>query len=1032
MSRHGQHGGAAARPNPPRRRRLALGAAAALLLLLAGAVWLLPGVMDWGRYRDTIAALAAQRLGRPVHIGGNVSLALLPQPILTAADVVVEDAGDGIGLKAKALRLRVGLGALLAGRLNTRELTLQGADLSLPWPPAPGAMARRPPAWATSLRARIEDGRLQVGTVAFTNIEANLATDQDTGSLAAAGVGQSGGRTWQFTARLAHPGRDGSAGLDVSLDGQGPLRDTGGTFSGQIGANGALAGRVAGRGPDLSLLLPAPPVPWRGDGRLSAAGGLAVADELALEIGGAPARGAVALRVSPAARLDLAIAAGRLDLDAWLPALLAGITGPNAGVRAGIPTGVDLSAEAATLAGGTLRRLRGALDLGPGTLLLRDVEAVLPGDARLALSGQVAAPPDPPPGPAPATPTPQSPGNNPPPNAPPAATVPSPAPPARRRFEGAVRVTAPDLRATLQWLQPLLPPALAAVPPGALRTAELSGRILAQPGLLQVDDLAGTLDNAKLGGSASFRPAARPGARPGITANIALDRLAIADWLPRQAITPLLASPGLLVAALDTLRAADLDLRLRAAQADWGATALGTVAVELQAEPSRVFLRRLEAQPEGARLSLSGQVSAAGRLSDGRLELAAPDLRTLRPLLAEAPSPIIPRLDPLLRGPGSALLTFAGPPEALALRLVAEATDLRLEAQPVLNAPARRWAGPLLLHHPGAPRLMETLGLPGAAAWLGDGSFSLLGQASWAPGRQEMDGMTLAAGALRANLRLVLDGKGLTGAIVAETLPIPLTDLHSPDPLPLDWLRDGRAALHVEAAEVLNGLSPTLGGVSADLMLDAGVLRVSKLSGRAAGGSFAGAATVDVAAETPRVSLEGQATGLSATGGVFGTPLDLSAGLFDVTAVFSAAGHSPAALLATLDGRAFVRGANGAATGFDMAAAGAALTMPDPAAASAAGVGALTGGITPFTGLEGTFSLSRGQVSANMTLASPAGTAQATGGLDLPNAGLDLRVVLRPRLPNPPALAVRFNGPAAAPAVTPELAGLALWLAERP
>src|SRR5437764_820359 len=83
---------------------------------------------------------------------------------------------------------------------------------------------------------------------------ASLAADSGTGTVSAAGTGTAFGRSWRFTARLGRPGRDGAAPLDVSLDGQGKLQDTGGTFSGVLGADGALAGRVAGRGPDLSQL----------------------------------------------------------------------------------------------------------------------------------------------------------------------------------------------------------------------------------------------------------------------------------------------------------------------------------------------------------------------------------------------------------------------------------------------------------------------------------------------------------------------------------------------------------------------------------------------------------------------------------------------------------------------------------------------------------------------------------------------------------------------------------------------------------
>ena len=100
------------------------------------------------------------------------------------------------------------------------------------------------------------------------------------------------------------------------------MQGIGATLSGQIGPDGTLAGRITGRGPDLSQLLPAPAVPFSAEGRLTIAGGLAAADDLAIDIGGSPARGAVALRVAPSPRLDLALAASRLDLDAWLPVLL--------------------------------------------------------------------------------------------------------------------------------------------------------------------------------------------------------------------------------------------------------------------------------------------------------------------------------------------------------------------------------------------------------------------------------------------------------------------------------------------------------------------------------------------------------------------------------------------------------------------------------------------------------------------------------------------------------------------------------------
>ena len=977
-----------------RRGRLWLGAAGLALALLIAGVWLVPGMLDWSRYRQGIAALAAQRLGRPVRIGGAITLHLLPQPILTASDVSVDDAGDGVGLRARALRLRVALGPLLAGNVDTRELTLQGAEVRLPWPPPAGALGQRFPSWVTGLQARIEEGRLQVGGLVLTDVDATLATDPDTGTLSVAGTGQTaptpaGPRSWQFTARLARPGRDGAAALDLSLDGLGKLRDTGGTFSGAIGHDGALTGRVAGRGPDLSALMPAPAVPWRGDGRLSASGGLAVADELALEIGGAPARGAVALRVTPAARLDLAVAAGRLDLDAWLPALLA--RNPNT-IRAGLPTGIDLSAEGATLAGGTLRRLRAAVDIEGGTILLREVSAILPGEATLTLSGDVAQPQG------------------------------APAP----RFDGAVRLAAPDLRATLRWAQPYLPQGLASLPPGVLRAADLAAHVTAAATALSVADLRGTLDGAALAGTASLRTQGSP-PRPTLAAALTLDRLPLDPWLPDPAP---LAAPGTFPNVLAALRGVDADIRLQARDTAWLGARLGPAMLELQSDASRVLLRRFEAQPLGMTLTASGQVSDSGRVTDGRLDISAPDLAVLQPLAAALP-PGWAGAAILARGPGALAIQAAGPPEAIAARVLLESGDLRIEAKPAINVPGRRWAGPLTLHHPGAPRLLERLGIGGTAAWLGDGSLSLVGQASAAPGRIELDGATLAAGALRAAGRMALEGNRLTGQVAAESLPLPLVYPRSPDPLPLAWLGAWQAAIRLDAAQVLVGLSPVLQSASADITLDAGTLQLAHIAGRAAGGTITGAATLAARADPPRITVQGAAINLGVAGALFETPLDLAAGAVSAALDLTAAGHSPAALLATIDGRATLRIVDGVATGLDLAAATAALATADPQEAAATARTALLGGTTAFQAIDATLGLARGIVRLDASLVGLAGTAAAAGTLDVPGATLDLQLDLHPASPDAPAMGLRVTGPANAPVRVPELSRLARWLAER-
>ena len=195
----------------------------------------------------------------------------------------------------------------------------------------------------------------------------------------------------------------------------------------------------------------------------------------------------------------------------------------------------------------------------------------------------------------------------------------------------------------------------------------------------------------------------------------------------------------------------------------------------------------------------------------------------------------------------------SGMPEALGLRVAAELGDLRLEAQPVIDLPGGRWSGPLTLRHPGAPRLAEALGLTGVPAWLGDGSLSLVSQLSAAPGRLAAESFDLTAGALRASGALALDRgevRRLTGRVAADTLPLPLPYLRSPDPLPFGALAallgSWQGAVRVEAGRVLAGFSPVLDKAAATLALDGGVLRAEGLEGQLAGGTLAGTASLDL------------------------------------------------------------------------------------------------------------------------------------------------------------------------------------------
>jgi hypothetical protein len=213
-------------PNPPPQAgegaqklslagRLGLGLLG-LVALLGLALWQGPRFLDWDAWREPLVEIASARLGRHVAVGGRITLVLLPQPRLEAAEVAIGPDADGLGITARAMRLRLDLGALLAGRLEPREIVLVGGEISLPWPPTE-LPSFRPPPWLTALEARLEDSRLTLGGLRIEGLNASLATGGLAEALLAEGSFAWRGLAVRFTVSLGRAGYDGIAPLDLSM-----------------------------------------------------------------------------------------------------------------------------------------------------------------------------------------------------------------------------------------------------------------------------------------------------------------------------------------------------------------------------------------------------------------------------------------------------------------------------------------------------------------------------------------------------------------------------------------------------------------------------------------------------------------------------------------------------------------------------------------------------------------------------------------------------------------------------------------------
>ncbi len=949
-----------------RKPALAVGG---LVLLLFATLWLGPRAVNWENWRGRLAEIASDRLGRPVALDGPIELVLLPRPVVQARGVAIAEPEPaegvaGFRVTARSLRLRLDLPALIAGRLAPRELTLVGAELTLPWPPGP-ILAFRPPAWITELDARIEDGRIRLGEAVLEQVDARLTSGGAAQALEIAGTFQWAGRAARFAASIGRPGWDGIAPTELSL----ALPELVARARGVLVPERGFEGGIEASGPDLATLLPSPPGAFRATGRLSATAELIAAEDLAMDLAGAPARGALAFRLAPAPRLDIALQASRLELDAWIGAIRTGQPRPW-------PVSMDLAAEVAGFAGLTLRRLRGAAFLEEGRLTLSDVAVLLPGETALDFAGATAG----------------------------------------GRLELGARFAGPDIRATLAALG--LP--VAGLDPALLRQGEGRFRLVLEEAQAAMPEFAAVFETLRISGAGTLRYGPRPALGLGVT----LDRLDLGRWLPDGLD---------LAATTRTLSGLDLNLRLAAERATLGEAALERAALDAAVEGGRVTLRRLSGRLAEADIVVSGTATLGPqlRIADAILEATGPSARGLAALLpgSWADRTALAALPLALRLSGSGTpeaLAVRAQADLGELRAEAQGTldlpggrasgglTLRHPGAPRLLGEAFGLdVGPWLGE--GSFSLVASLavGPQGVAAE----NFELV-----AAGLRAGGALTLADGARPR----------LGGRIVAERLPLPMPALRSREPLGFAALAGFDAEVALEAARIDFAGQP-LEAASAAIRLADGRLRVEGVRGRLAGGALEASLSLDLSeAAAPALALDLRLTEATLAGPLLGQPYDITAGRGEFTAMLTARGHAPAGLLGTLGGSWRTTLGDGVLTGFDLAAALAAAALPDLAEAEAGVRRALSGGATGFERLDlvGRVEAGRLGIEAGRITTEAGASAALSGSADLPRGVLDLRATARPAEEAPP-LGLAVTGPADTPRALPETADWARWRAER-
>ncbi|MGG5824018.1 AsmA family protein [Falsiroseomonas sp. HW251] len=938
-----------------------------LVLLVLAALWIGPRFVDWGSWRGRLAEIASDRLGRPVTLDGPIEVEILPSPVMRAGGVTIAEApsgeGGGFSVTARTLRLQLDLLPFLFGRLAPRDIALVGAELTLPWPPGP-LLAFRPPSWITQLDARVEDGRVRLGETVLEGVTARLSSGGLSQAIEIAGGFSVSGRVARFAATLGRPGWDGIAPLEFSLS----MPEASGRARGVLVPDGGFEGTMEVSGPDLAALLPSPSGAFRAAGKLNAAADLIAADDLTIDLGGAPARGAVALRLAPASRLDVALIASRLELDGWVAALRSGAARPW-------PVSVDLSAEAAGYAGMTLRRLRGAAFLEDGRLTLSDVSVVLPGETELDFAGATAG----------------------------------------GRLEIGARFAGPDVRATLAALG--LP--VEELDATLLRRGEGRFRLVIEEAQIAMPELSASFEALRLSGAGTLRHGARPALGLGLT----LDRLDVERWLPNGLD---------IQAASRALGAMDLNLRLAAEQARWGEAVLERGALDAALENGRLTLRRLSGRLAEADIAASGTLTlgAQPRLSDGSLEVNGTSARGLVALLPGSwpDRTAIAMLPVSLRLTGSGTpeaLALRSTAELGELRAEANGTLDLLGAKGGATLTLRHPGAPRLLQEAfGADLPWLGEGSFSLVAHVAAGPDRIAAESF------EMVAAELRAGgslALAQGAR-----PRLTGRIAAERLPLPAPELRGTDPLPFAALAGFDAEVALEAGRieaggaVLEQVSAALRLAEGQFVAER--LR-ARLAGGALEGAVAvnvRAAPPRISAEvkltdaTLAEPLLGLPYDLTAGRGDVTASLS-AAGHAPAGLLGSLDGGMRIALR---DG--VVTGFDLAA-----AVAGSGLpSLPEAEAAVRRALTAGATAFERLEA-SGTIASGRIRVDEGRIAAEGGAMAGVSGSADLARGTLDLRIGVRPAAEGAPELGLSVTGPAGAPRALPETSDWARWRAEQ-
>ena len=104
----------------------AIGLILALLAALVG-----PYFVNWNDHRAWFESEASRLVGVPVRVAGHIDAGILPFPRVTLDDIAIGPEREASRLRARSLRIELGLGPLLRGEIRAVEMKVVAPQVSI-------------------------------------------------------------------------------------------------------------------------------------------------------------------------------------------------------------------------------------------------------------------------------------------------------------------------------------------------------------------------------------------------------------------------------------------------------------------------------------------------------------------------------------------------------------------------------------------------------------------------------------------------------------------------------------------------------------------------------------------------------------------------------------------------------------------------------------------------------------------------------------------------------------------------------------